>query len=217
MLRTKLAAKIGVRRHALAIVQTQRIKMLTQLQLKNFKGWKDTKPITMAPLTVFFGTNSSGKSSIEQFLLMLKQTVDSSDRKTVIFPGDANSPVNLGSFEELVHGRDSKQELGFSFEWGLSEPLDVKDPRTTFKCSGQQMHFSAKLGMAGERHPALAVKRFEYILKDHGKQTMRVTIERKPVAKIEYKLDAEPYVLARNLGRKWPLGTPIKFYPQLAR
>ena len=48
--------------------------MLTHLQLKNFKGWKDTTPIRMAPLTVFFGTNSSGKSSIEQFLLMLKQT-----------------------------------------------------------------------------------------------------------------------------------------------
>ena len=41
-------------------------------------------PIKMSPLTVFFGTNSSGKSSIEQFLLMLKQTVDSSDRKMVI-------------------------------------------------------------------------------------------------------------------------------------
>jgi predicted ATP-dependent endonuclease of OLD family len=27
-----------------------------------------------------FGTNSSGKSSILQFLLMLKQTVESSDR-----------------------------------------------------------------------------------------------------------------------------------------
>jgi predicted ATPase len=58
--------------------------MLRNLQIKNFKGWRDTLPIKMSPLTVFFGTNSSGKSSIEQFLLMLKQTVDSSDRKMVI-------------------------------------------------------------------------------------------------------------------------------------
>ena len=85
--------------------------MLTQLQLKNFKGWKDTTPIRMAPLTVFFGTNSSGKSSIAQFLLMLKQTVDSSDRKLVIHPGDANTPVNLGTFEELVHRRDVEKHL----------------------------------------------------------------------------------------------------------
>ena len=35
-------------------------------------------------LTGFFGTNSSGKSSILQFLLMLKQTVESSDRSRVL-------------------------------------------------------------------------------------------------------------------------------------
>ena len=46
--------------------------MLTNLQLKNFKIWKDTGPLKMAALTVLFGTNSSGKSSIEQFFLSLK-------------------------------------------------------------------------------------------------------------------------------------------------
>ena len=73
--------------------------MLTNLQLQNFKIWKNTGQLKMAPLTVLFGTNSSGKSSIEQFFLMLKQTMESSDRKIVIYPGDQNSPVNLGSFE----------------------------------------------------------------------------------------------------------------------
>ena len=38
--------------------------MITALQIKNFKGWRDTKPLRLAPITVFFGTNSSGKSSI---------------------------------------------------------------------------------------------------------------------------------------------------------
>ena len=33
---------------------------------------------------------------------MLKQTMDSSDRKIVIYAGDSNTPVNLGSFENLV-------------------------------------------------------------------------------------------------------------------
>ena len=90
--------------------------MLTELQLKNFKIWKDTKPVKMAPLTVLFGTNSSGKSSIEQFFLMLKQTMESSNRKIVIYPGDVNTPVNLGSFEELVFARDPMNKLEFNFE-----------------------------------------------------------------------------------------------------
>jgi len=38
--------------------------MLTHLRLQNFKAWVDTKDIRLAPLTIFFGANSSGKSSI---------------------------------------------------------------------------------------------------------------------------------------------------------
>ena len=41
---------------------------------KILKGWKDTGMFDLAPITVLFGSNSSGKSSIGQFLVMLKQT-----------------------------------------------------------------------------------------------------------------------------------------------
>ena len=191
--------------------------MLTHLQLKNFKGWKDTTPIRMAPLTVFFGTNSSGKSSIEQFLLMLKQTVDSSDRKLVIYPGDANTPVNLGSFEEFIYGRDTKNKLEFSFEWELPKPLKVKDPRSKFSCSGNQMRFEAEVATTDEKPSPLVVNRLEYQLKQAGVESMRVWVERKQVerkqgAKVEHKLKADPYGLIRNPGRGWSLGAPTKFY-----
>ncbi len=186
--------------------------MLTHLELKNFKGWRDTRPIKLAPLTVFFGTNSSGKSSIEQFLLMLKQTVDSSDRKLVIYPGDQNTPVNLGSFEELIFGRDTGHNLEFCFEWDLPEPFVVYDPRSKFKCSGSQLRFRAEIGMAGDKHSTLAVKRLEYQLKEEGAEAMRVWVERKDGTKLEYQLDATPYTLTRKTGRGWPLGIPTKFY-----
>lgn len=61
--------------------------MIKNLRIQNFKGWKDTGVIHMSPLTVFFGENSSGKSSIGQFLMMLKQSVESSDRKAVFLRG----------------------------------------------------------------------------------------------------------------------------------
>lgn len=80
--------------------------MLQNLQIRNFKGWEDTELIQMAPITLFFGTNSSGKSSIGQFLMMLKQTVESPDRKAILYPGDKNSAVRMGSFQEMVFGRD---------------------------------------------------------------------------------------------------------------
>ena len=49
--------------------------MFTQLRIQNFKSWADIGKFRMAPLTGFFGTNSSGKTAILQFILMLKQPV----------------------------------------------------------------------------------------------------------------------------------------------
>jgi len=76
--------------------------MLKLLRIQNFKGWKDTGDIRLAPISLFFGANSSGKSSIGQFLMMLKQTVESPDRKAVFYPGGKNSAVQLGSYREMV-------------------------------------------------------------------------------------------------------------------
>lgn len=42
----------------------------------------------MVPITLFFGANSSGKSSIGHFLMMLKQTVESPDRVSITKQGD---------------------------------------------------------------------------------------------------------------------------------
>jgi predicted ATPase len=189
--------------------------MLTSLQLKNFKCWRDTKPIKMAPLTVLFGTNSSGKSSIEQFFLMLKQTMESSDRKIVLYPGDVNTPVNLGSFEDLVFARDASNKLEFNFEWSLARPLTVRKPSyrwTPDRWSGANLRFSAEIGMMGKEPQKLAVGGFDYQLKDNSKQVMRVSVKRKAGDKAEYELDASPYELTRSQGRPWPLGAPTKFY-----
>jgi AAA15 family ATPase/GTPase len=53
--------------------------MLTSLRIKNFKAWRDTGKIRLAPLTVIFGANSAGKSSLGHLLLALKQTAMSTE------------------------------------------------------------------------------------------------------------------------------------------
>ena len=50
--------------------------MITELRAQNFKSWQDTGAMRFAPLTGLFGANSSGKTSILQVLLMLKQTAE---------------------------------------------------------------------------------------------------------------------------------------------
>ena len=54
--------------------------MITELSFTNFKPWQSVDKMRLAPITGLFGTHSSGKTSILQLLLMLKQTVESSDR-----------------------------------------------------------------------------------------------------------------------------------------
>jgi AAA15 family ATPase/GTPase len=96
--------------------------MLTQLRFQNFKSWRDTQNIRMAPLTGFFGTNSSGKTSILQFLLMLKQTAETSDRNRVLHTGDSKSYVNLGSTYDFIHKHKLPGEISFEMKWKPSSP-----------------------------------------------------------------------------------------------
>jgi recombinational DNA repair ATPase RecF len=46
--------------------------MIESLSLERFKSWKKIDAMRLAPITGLFGTNSSGKTSILQWLLLLK-------------------------------------------------------------------------------------------------------------------------------------------------
>lgn len=96
--------------------------MLTELHLKNFKAWRDTKPMALANVTMLLGTNSSGKSSLIQSLLLLKQTVLSPDRSIHLNLGgdEVNDLFNFGDFDNVlsagVEGGESRRfELAFRF------------------------------------------------------------------------------------------------------
>ena len=97
--------------------------MITHIRMKNFKSWKDSPKIELAPLTGFFGTNSSGKSSLLQMLLLLKQTVDSNE---LLFFGDEKSLVNLGSFREVIHGHKGEDLLELGFECKFPELITIR-------------------------------------------------------------------------------------------
>ncbi len=72
----------------------------------------------MAPLTGFFGTNSSGKTAILQFLLMLKQTVESSDRNRILhLGGDQYSYADLGTNYDISHRHQLPKKIQGSLSW----------------------------------------------------------------------------------------------------
>ena len=97
--------------------------MITQLNLTNFKAWADTGEVAFKPVTMLLGTNSSGKSSLIQSLLLLKQTVQSPDRTVHLNLGgdEVNDLFNFGEFDDVIRqGTAAPRQfsIGFSFTAG---------------------------------------------------------------------------------------------------
>ena len=102
--------------------------MITELSAHNFKSWQATDKIRLAPLTGFFGANSSGKSSILQILLLLKQTTERPiGWKDSLYYGDEESLVNLNSFDNIIHQPTDNPNLEIFVSWKLTEKLKFQN------------------------------------------------------------------------------------------
>lgn len=97
--------------------------MLKKIKLQNFKSFGEEQDIELAPLTLLYGPNSSGKSSIIQSLLMLKQTLE--DRNQHAAPSFSGELIDLGSFKAAVHKHDIKKDISLDIEYISS--LDVEE------------------------------------------------------------------------------------------
>jgi len=105
---------------------------VTAIRLINFMAFEDTGWIELRSLTLLYGRNSSGKSTIFRALLLLKQSLAASaDTGPLVFfaPGGA---TDQGEFVNIVHrkpGEDttSLRTISFGFRCDLSDaPVRVQ-------------------------------------------------------------------------------------------
>ena len=87
--------------------------MLKRIRIQNFKCLRDTKDIEIRPVTFLVGPNSSGKSSVFQAILALKQTVESSDQRSPFILQDY---VDLGSYKDVFFRHDTRKDIKIEFE-----------------------------------------------------------------------------------------------------
>lgn len=93
--------------------------MLHQLSLENFKAFSGPEVLQLSPITLIYGPNSSGKSSILQSLMLLKQTLEEAvEPSTALLP--QGSLVDLGNYRELIHKHDLELPLGIKFQFSLT-------------------------------------------------------------------------------------------------
>ena len=94
--------------------------MLTGIGLRNFKAFgEEMQEAPLSKITLIYGPNSGGKSSIIQALLLLKQSLKNNyltggdhDTRRKLVPRD--ELVDLGSFQALLHKHELARELELS-------------------------------------------------------------------------------------------------------
>jgi predicted ATPase len=183
--------------------------MLTYLRIKNFKAWRDTGPIRLAPLTVIFGANSAGKSSLGHLLLGLKQTALSTDRKRALHLGDTTSLIDLGTFADCLNGHDLSKNLDFELGWALPKSMEVKDPlENSQRFTGNQINLAVSLSAGKTGQPE--VTSLQYTLNNADGVALDVALSRGGDRK--FSLQSVKYQFKMADGRKWPLDEPEKFY-----
>lgn len=181
--------------------------MLTSLRIQNFKAWKDTGPMHLAPLTVIFGTNSSGKSSLGHLLLALKQTVQLADRKRALHLGDENALIDLGTFADCLYAHDTQRALKFALGWKLPGHMTVSDALGHGEYNGDGLSLSATLNADKAAQPQTT--EIDYALVNGSTSTLQVTHGRSASGST---LQSKPLKLVKAVGRKWPIEAPEKFY-----
>lgn len=95
---------------------------LTGLVVKNFKSFGPEKTLVpLKPLTLIFGKNSAGKSSITQALMTLARSVDRGQF-------DAGE---WGGWESLVHGHDHDAEISLGLALGTGDSFVYRFSRAS--------------------------------------------------------------------------------------
>jgi hypothetical protein len=133
--------------------------MLKTVHLKNFKLHEDTR-IDAAPITVFIGPNNSGKSSIFQALLLLRQAASRNDRYLCQPPGgiapepsefylySPNLIVDVGTFDEVTRGGSGEiimQLSGVAYAQETVRDVDKASVDITVRIRDNRLVFNSGL------------------------------------------------------------------------
>src|SRR5271167_4480685 len=100
--------------------------MLRSIQLENFKAFGQRTVIPLAPITLIFGQNSAGKSSILQALSLLKQTIERGGEEAVLLLRVERGLVDLGSFQDLLFRHDLQRDLVIRIDMDAMQTRGVR-------------------------------------------------------------------------------------------
>lgn len=196
--------------------------MLNRLALENFKAWQKAD-LAFGKVTGFFGANSAGKSSLLQFLLLLKQTKNATDRGLVLDFGGQTDPfegprdyANLGTFADVVHRHEDGRAIRWQLDWTLPQTLridDAADSEAGALFQGDGLGLRCAVALEGQH---LRTRELAYLF-DDAAFSVRLGVASDQGFELVAKGTA--FEFRRRRGRPSPLPHPIKthLFPSQAK
>lgn len=193
--------------------------MLDTLRFTNFKSWTQAD-LPCARITGVFGTNSSGKTSLLQFLLLLKQTKDATDRALAL---DLNGDlIKLGTIHDAIHRHDDSLQIEWRVTFRLPKELVLDDPsggKNAVVARGHRLSLRARVDVhqmaPKSRRLSYTLGRLRFKLAGRDGDDKNFDLRARPAR----EGDVIDFAFVRTQGRPWRLPGPIKSYafPDQAR
>jgi len=163
--------------------------MINSLHLGNFKAFAETQKIPVKPITLIFGANSAGKSSIIHSLALAHEAIRTGELD--LFRTDlGGSSIDLGGFRQYIHRRQANRRMDWrltldisKFQGRLKELLEPVSEITA------GVNIGMPLDDMDQPLPGTSPKVFSYELESDGKTLLRMS--RRPAGHLA--LDLLPY------------------------
>ncbi|MBI2800019.1 MAG: DUF3696 domain-containing protein [Gammaproteobacteria bacterium] len=168
--------------------------LLKSLTIQNFKGIRDPQRIELKPITLLFGPNSAGKSTVLQALAYLHEILgrNNLDADLTLMGGAA---MDLGGYRNLLHSNDSMEPMRFVAVLDLSERelpnFLLGDEWLTLESVNAALYQPDKV-LKGVNDVTVALSiHWSEIRQTPYASTLRIDINDKPLAIIEQQADAK--------------------------
>lgn len=163
--------------------------MLDTITLENFKAFKKLESMKIKPITVLCGTNSCGKSSILQSVLLAKQTLEGRNpNQTLLLNGRL---VHLGAFDGIVFEKKVDNSVVLTFSFRVAAPKLFKKIRRSnvFHFRVRQLLLKELAGLRKVRH-ADYILHFKVSFKASKKQKVRSHLRQVIVNHLSTRIEA---------------------------
>ena len=139
---------------------------LTAFSIANFKAFADTQRVPLRPITLIYGANSAGKSSVIHALALAHHAIETGnlDAQRTQIGGES---IDLGGFRQYVHGRAEdvhERAKGRQVELGFElDPRRLSGRVAKLLNSAREIVVELAIGegRASDREDGIRVERFE--------------------------------------------------------